>query len=117
VHVLIIDDDASVRRALELELSDHRLVVAAGHGEALAVLRGSAPIDVVLSDLQLGPGPDGLAVCAAAQQLRPTAPRILLTGSPDHPGVGAALAAGTIARVLVKPWRPGEIAASLRVLR
>jgi DNA-binding NtrC family response regulator len=116
VHVLIVDDDSSVRRALAQELAAHTVALAAGYQEALDALHTESPLDALVSDLRMGPGPDGLALCAVARRVRPAARRVLVTGTPYSPGVAEALAAGTIACVVLKPWRPGEVEAVLRRL-
>src|SRR5579863_2321718 len=61
--ILIVDDDASVRRALHttLETFGFRTSEASGGDEALALAR-VASYDIVLLDINM-PGMDGLETC------------------------------------------------------
>jgi len=90
--VLLADDDPIVRKVLAAALEDAGYaVMSAGDGaEALALLRRSPRIDILVSDLTM-PGIDGLALIRESQALRPGLPAILLTG---YAGDGAALAIG-----------------------
>jgi DNA-binding NtrC family response regulator len=104
--VLIVDDDAMVRRALQRELDIFQLVVCATTSEARAAL--TSPVACVISDLNLGLGDDGLAFLAEARGTQPGAVRALVTGSPD-PRCEGALSAGAIDLLVTKPWLPGEL--------
>ena len=61
--VLIVDDEANLRRMLRavLEAEGHDVLEADGGDAALAVCDRSHP-QVVLLDLMMEPGPDGIAV-------------------------------------------------------
>src|SRR5438034_3850484 len=63
VSVLVVDDDAPVRRMLERTLAAeaYSVATAGDGGAALAAIERSVP-DVVVLDLGL-PGVDGLSVC------------------------------------------------------
>jgi DNA-binding NtrC family response regulator len=83
--ILVVDDDAAVRRGLRWALSnDYRVLEAATREEAVEQLKRER-IDVVLSDLRLPPALDeiteGLAVIEAARSARPCVPVIVVTGS------------------------------------
>ena len=62
--VLIIEDHADIRRLirLTLELEDHEIHEAASSNEGLAEARRLQP-DVVLLDVMLPGGQDGISVC------------------------------------------------------
>lgn len=85
-RVLIVDDDADMRRltCLVMELADAPLMLvgeAASGPEGLARWRADRP-DIVVLDYQM-PGQDGLAVAAEMLQESPGQQVILLTASLD----------------------------------
>jgi DNA-binding NarL/FixJ family response regulator len=65
-------------------------------GEATNVLQtlASAPVDVILMDLDLGPGPDGLTATRAVKRAHPEVRVIVLTASMDTGNVSASRVAG-----------------------
>ena len=77
-HILLVDDDALLRRSLafSLERAGYRVNTAACAEDALALTRRDPP-DLVLLDIGL-PGMDGLAALRAFQQ-QVVAPVIFLT--------------------------------------
>jgi two-component system response regulator TctD len=79
MKVLLVEDDPSMRAALERSLSRRGLaIVACGDGrEALALWRSGSP-DVVVLDLTL-PGLDGLEVLAAGRADGLATPVLILT--------------------------------------
>lgn len=81
IRVLVVDDHPVVRAGLRmlLEKSDRITVTAeaADAQEALAAV-GAGGIDVVLMDLQLGDGVDGVGATAQIRALRSEAPRVLI---------------------------------------
>jgi DNA-binding response OmpR family regulator len=79
-HILLVDDDALLRRSLayNLEQAGYRVSSAANAEDALALIQREAP-DLVLLDIGL-PGMDGLdALRAFRQRLDANAPVIFLT--------------------------------------
>jgi len=86
-RVLIVDDEVAIRQAVTGLLQAHGVTIdaVAGEAEAEAVLshaaHGSAPVEVLLCDVRLADGADGLA---AAQRLRarfgPGLQVLLITG-------------------------------------
>lgn len=91
-RILLVDDEAMVRGTLAASMEDagYAVVVSGSGAEALAMLRTSLPVDVLVSDLSM-PGMDGIAVIKEARALRPGLPAVLLTG---YAGQGAQLAVG-----------------------
>jgi nitrogen-specific signal transduction histidine kinase/ActR/RegA family two-component response regulator len=70
-RVLLIDDDAALRRALKRMLNAyHTLVEADGGASAIALLRESAPFDAILCDLMM-PDIDGPTVHEFVANHRP----------------------------------------------
>ena len=87
-RVLLVDDDALLRRGSGLVLAPHFAVsCAASIEEALADLEREAAA-VVISDLDLGEDRDGLSFLEEVAQRWPSTRRVLLTGlnlGPDDP--------------------------------
>ncbi len=101
IRVLLVDDQAVVRRALRgrfhLE-SDLEVVGEASTGtEALALAQTLTP-DVVLMDLQM-PGMDGIAATVALRRAVPQSAVVILSIYDDAQTRGRAQAAGAVAFV------------------
>lgn len=81
IRVLVVDDHPVVRAGLRqlLERSSRVVVVAEAEDAAgaLAVVE-EEPVDVVLMDLQLGDGVDGVGATAQIRALGEGAPRVLI---------------------------------------
>ena len=110
--VLVVDDDAGVRRGLYWALNEEYRVLEAGtRAEAVEKLQGEK-IDVVISDLRLPPAHDdiseGLAVIEAARSLRPPVPVIVVTGSESKRAALETVRRGAYG-FFEKPFDPEEI--------
>lgn len=114
-RVLVVDDDAPVRRMLRRTLAAEGLHVdtAADGGGALAAAERDPP-DVVVLDVAM-PGMDGLAVCRRLRAKGMSAPILLLTARDAVRDRVAGLDAGAD-DYLVKPFAPEELLARLRAL-
>ena len=113
--VLLVDDDASIRRMLTRTLAAEGYAVAAvaDGGAALAAVERSVP-DALVLDVAM-PGMDGLAVTRRLRGKGLALPILLLTA---RDGLGervAGLDAGAD-DYLVKPFESDELAARLRAL-
>lgn len=115
-HILVVDDDAEIRRLLHdyLVHNGYRVSTARDGDEMHRVLRRGAP-DLVVLDIML-PGVDGLELC---RQLRAegTMPVIMLTARDDATDrvIGLELGADDY---LAKPFQPRELLARIKsVLR
>jgi len=112
-RVLVIDDDASLRFALEAVLGDAGLtVVTCASGAAGLQAFESSGTDAVLSDLAM-PEMDGLAVLAGLRALDPGIPVIMLTAHGSERIAVAAMKAGAY-DYLPKPFDPDEIVLAVR---
>ena len=78
-HVLVVDDEASMRAALDANFrrSGWQVSTASGVAEALAKFR-SAPCGLVVTDMRMEDG-DGLSVMQGVRQIAPETAVILLT--------------------------------------
>lgn len=108
--VLVVDDDAGIRRLVEKVLSPHTSRVDcsfSGH-QALALV-AARRYDAILSDISM-PGMSGLDFLRAVRERDPDVPVVLMTGSPDLSTAIAAIEHGAF-RYLLKPVSPTELVA------
>jgi len=115
-HVLIVDDDVSIRALLKeyLEQNGFRASTAAD-GQALKADLRKAPVDLIVLDLML-PGEDGFSLCRWIRSAGQT-PIIMLTArnASDDRVQGLELGADDY---VAKPFEPRELVARIRgVLR
>lgn len=102
-HILIVDDDVHLARALGRLVEGEGRVVELAHDVASgARALSERAIDVLICDYDL---PDGRGdqVLAVAREVQPDAPRILLTGHAEWEVAQQAINAGEILRALQKP--------------
>ncbi len=79
-RVLIVEDERAIRVALTgLFKKEGYEVEQAGTGDEAIVALNETPCDLVLTDLALGKGADGMAVLRASKDLRPETPVIMIT--------------------------------------
>jgi len=78
-RILIIDDDASLRRVLEYNLQEAGYAVtAATSGEEGLVLFTAAPYPLVITDMKM-PGMDGVELLSSVKKISPTTLVIMIT--------------------------------------
>lgn len=79
-HILLIDDDQSLTRALRLSLEKlgHAVVEAVDGNQGLAAFKAQ-PVDLVITDLIM-PEKEGVETIRALRKLRPNLPIIAITG-------------------------------------
>lgn len=111
--VIVIDDEASIRTAVEqwLSLSGFSVQLFARAEECLAHLPRHFP-GVIISDVRM-PGMDGLQLLERLQADDPDLPVILLTGHGDVPMAVEAMRSGAY-DFLEKPFTPQHLLGSLR---
>ena len=114
-RILIVEDEFLIRMTLAECLADEEfdVVEAATGDEALATLASDAGIDLLLTDIQLPGGLDGVNLARSVREGRPDLPVIFVTGRPDAmpdpvPSVRDAL--------VPKPYLPSEVASIARRL-
>ncbi len=114
--VLLVEDDAMVRLTLAdfLEAAGLDFLEADNAEDALAIIEDSGRrIDVLCTDLDLGPGDDGLALAKKARLRRPDLLVVYETGSPELFGSHAF---ADWERVFYKPFDPMALAQTLLAL-
>ena len=113
-HILVVDDDPSMRELLTEYLGDNELrVTTAADGAAMRLALGEHTIDLVVLDLRLG-ADDGMLL---ARKLREesTIPIIIVTGKQDDADrvMGLELGADDY---ITKPFNPRELLARIRAV-
>ncbi|MBE8146875.1 response regulator transcription factor [Brevibacterium casei] len=115
IRVILVDDHPVVRAGLRavIDVPEHIEVVGeAGSGEEALTLSERLSPDVVVCDLRLGEGMDGIATTTALRNM-PTPPAVLILTTFDHDAeIVAALSAGA-AGYLLKDIEPTEISVAI----
>ena len=113
MRVLLIDDDALVRQTLADRLAEEGIEVdGLANAEDALVLLGAGPVpDVLVADIDLGPGLGGLDLAAIARERHPGVEVVLISGVRPDPN-RQALARRE--RFLRKPFAPSALAEAIR---
>ena len=113
-HVLLVEDDALVRRytANQLRALGYRVSAATDGNDALAMLQRDPGIDLLMTDVMM-PGMNGPQLAEAARRLRPGLPVLYSSGySEDVLASEGRLPPGVL--LLAKPYQQAELARRLR---
>jgi two-component system KDP operon response regulator KdpE len=111
--VLIVDDDASIRRALHTTLSALGFEIEeASSGEQAVSFVRTERYDAVLLDINM-PGMGGIAACRSLRQLAEGLPILMLTVRDSADDKIDALDAGAD-DYITKPFHVGELTARVR---
>ena len=83
--ILVVDDEANIRRLYGEELTDagYRVVCAASWEEARRALE-SDRFDLVTLDIRMGEGPDGIEALRLIKDQHPGLPVVLLTAYEEY---------------------------------
>jgi DNA-binding response OmpR family regulator len=114
--VLLVEDDPMVRLTLAdfFEAAGCDFLEASNAEDAMTILGDpSQPIDILVTDLNLGPGDNGLALAIKARQRRPELQVVYETGSPE---MLASRALASWEQVFYKPFDPMTLAATVSAL-
>jgi len=115
-HILIIDDEATIRDLLAqfLTVSDYRVTTVSTAAEALKSVVQDPP-HLIISDLQLEDA-DGLEMIGQLKEALPQAPVILLTGVLFEPEVVRDVLSKKVACYLEKTSSLAKILETVREL-
>ena len=113
--ILVVEDDDMVRGYVEGELKalGYRVIVTRDAPAALAILRGPEKIHLLFTDVVMPGGMFGTELAKEAACLRPDLKILLTSGHTEHP-VDAIDGGGREVRILNKPYRRHDLAATLR---
>lgn len=107
-HLLIIDDEDEILKALQRQFRrDYEVYLASSAEEGYRIMTES-PVQVIISDQRM-PGISGADFFGKIKTEFPDAVRLLLTGYADIQAVIAAINDGNIFRYITKPWDPTEL--------
>jgi len=116
VRILVVDDDAGIRRMLIEALSMDRrfLVQEASNGLEASIKLGTYRPDLLILDIFM-PTMDGLELCRIIRSEPELSSMkvIITTGYPDHPKLHAIGELG-FAHVIYKPFKIGDLAAEVK---
>ena len=113
-RVLVVDDDATIRRTCGRVLGAEGWGVVEAHdgSAALDVLAASrAMFDCVLSDVNM-PGVDGFELVAKVRELDDDIPVLLMTGDPNLDSAVKAIDSGAVSYI-TKPFASESLAAAV----
>jgi two-component system, NtrC family, nitrogen regulation response regulator NtrX len=113
-QVLLVDDEANIRRMLSALLrSEGFSVTEAPNGNAALLLMDEADPDVVLLDLMMPPGPDGLETLTLLRERGRSAPVIMMSGKAQLTDAVRAVKLGAF-QFLEKPLSPEGVLVTVR---
>ena len=113
-QVLLVDDESNIRRMLAALLRSEGFSVSeAASGNAALLLLDEADPDVVLLDLMMPPGPDGLETLTRIRERGRSAPVIMMSGKAQLTDAVRAVKLGAF-QFLEKPLSPEGVLVTVR---
>ena len=115
LHILIVEDNATMREGLELVVRrlGHHVEIFKSAEPALAALK-TKPADIIISDYRL-PGMDGLTLLEKVKALQPACEVIVITAFGSVDLAVQAMQKGA-ADLITKPFSPDELTVKLERL-
>src|SRR5689334_14133229 len=109
-RLLVVDDNDSIRTMLEMRLSTerHEVVQAGNVGSADRAL-GHGEFDVVITDLRMGRGGDGLDVLRKVKETHPQTEVIVMTAFGSEEVRERALELGALCYIEKSPRLAAEV--------
>jgi two-component system nitrogen regulation response regulator NtrX len=113
-RVLLVDDEANIRRMVGalLQSEGFETIEAPDGNAAITRVVEDAP-DVVLLDLMMPPGPDGLATLEQIRKRAPHVPVVMMSGKANLSDAVRAMKLGAF-QFLEKPLAPEGVVVTLR---
>ncbi|HEV7365724.1 MAG TPA: sigma-54 dependent transcriptional regulator [Gemmatimonadales bacterium] len=113
-QILLVDDEANIRRMLGALLRSEGFAVAeAPNGNSALLLLDEVDPDVVLLDLLMPPGPDGLETLTKMRDRGDAAPVIMMSGKAQLTDAVRAVKLGAF-QFLEKPLSPEAVLVTIR---
>ncbi len=115
--VLVVEDDADARATLAAMVTElgYRVVEAENGARALPILEQARPIDILLSDVIMPGGINGLDLAKAARKRRPDI-RVLFVSGYDRMAIAQATKYDDSLRLLNKPFSLRDLSRELQAL-
>ena len=111
-NILVVDDEPDIGQAvkglLEKSIKNAHVIAVTSGQSGLNVLRDSA-VDLIVTDYKM-PGMNGVEFLAAASQIQPQAPRILITAFEQELANEMGSKSGAV--VFTKPLEPRPLVRS-----
>jgi two-component system nitrogen regulation response regulator NtrX len=113
-QILLVDDEANIRRMLGALLRDEGFTVAeAPNGNAALLQVDGVDPDVIVLDLLMPPGPDGLETLARLRERGRATPVIMMSGKAQLTDAVRAVKLGAF-QFLEKPLTPEAVLVTVR---
>ncbi len=113
--MLVVEDEPLIRMLIcdLLEEEGCACADAADADDALAMLDAGWCPHILVTDYNLGPGPDGVMLAAEAMQRLPDLPVVYVTGNPE---CVTERPLSRLERVVAKPFVPAHLIAAIHEL-
>jgi DNA-binding NtrC family response regulator len=111
IRILVVDDDSDLRLTLceYLESLNFSVASAPDGAEAIALLQSRKfAFDIILTDLVMSPGPDGMEVLKIAKELNPSCYVVVMTGYSSIETAIESIRCGAF-DYLAKPFKLAQI--------
>jgi len=115
--ILLVDDEDSIRRLMKAVLADtgFRILTACSSDEALGLLEVQGEsIRLVVTDIQMPPGMDGLSLAEAVRRRRPELPVLFISGYSQFYSRLSELLEEGHTWFLQKPFSPLQLVQAVR---
>ncbi len=108
-RILLVEDEFLIRLTLAEVLIEAGFEVAEAENgdEAVLLMKGPDGFDLLLTDIQMPGGTDGIALARRLRETRPDIPIVYMTGQPDAMRHAAPLGAREV--FVRKPYGPSEV--------
>ena len=115
--ILVVEDDDDVLVVASESLRElgYRVVAASNATQALDILRGDQPVDLLLSDVIMPGGMNGVQLTVEARRIRPEL-KVLLTSGYTAAALSLEHGLPDNLNVVEKPYRREELATKLRLV-